>query len=106
MLTGHGRCGFIRAWPEALSLSCPTARPVCAAVIACGVGRRRLGPAARAFGPVAIPTALPADPLTSMFGYRDGSTSGSWERPSRNHAAVVGRDKRVVVGVVAFGRSG
>ena len=30
-LTGHGRCDFIRAWPKAPSLSCPTARPVCAA---------------------------------------------------------------------------
>ena len=31
---------------------------------------------------VAIPTAIPADPLTSRFGNRAGSTSGSCERPS------------------------
>ena len=31
---------------------------------------------------VAIPTAIPADPLTNKFGKREGSTSGSWLRPS------------------------
>ena len=31
---------------------------------------------------VAIPTAMPAEPLTNKFGKRDGSTNGSWLRPS------------------------
>ena len=31
---------------------------------------------------VAIPTAIPADPLTRRFGKREGRTVGSWERPS------------------------
>ena len=31
---------------------------------------------------VAMPTAIPALPLTSRFGNRAGSTNGSWVRPS------------------------
>ena len=31
---------------------------------------------------VAIPTAIPEPPLTSRFGKRDGSASGSWRVPS------------------------
>jgi hypothetical protein len=31
---------------------------------------------------VAMPTAMPLEPLTSRFGKRDGSTSGSWVEPS------------------------
>ncbi len=31
---------------------------------------------------VAMPTAMPAEPLTSRFGKRAGSTAGSWLRPS------------------------
>ena len=31
---------------------------------------------------VAMPTAMPADPLTSRLGSRDGSTSGSFSEPS------------------------
>ncbi len=31
---------------------------------------------------VAMPTAMPVEPLTSRFGKRDGRTSGSCVRPS------------------------
>ncbi|MNW52110.1 hypothetical protein D3C74_296190 [compost metagenome] len=31
---------------------------------------------------VAMPTAMPAEPLTSRFGNREGRTTGSWVRPS------------------------
>ena len=31
---------------------------------------------------VAMPTAMPCDPLTSRFGKRAGSTTGSWAEPS------------------------
>ena len=31
---------------------------------------------------VAMPTAMPADPLTRRFGNRAGRTVGSWVRPS------------------------
>jgi hypothetical protein len=31
---------------------------------------------------VAMPTAMPAEPLTSRFGMRAGSTSGSFSLPS------------------------
>ncbi|CAB4941915.1 unannotated protein [freshwater metagenome] len=31
---------------------------------------------------VAIPTAIPAEPLTNKFGKRLGSTTGSWDLPS------------------------
>ena len=31
---------------------------------------------------VAMPTAMPAEPLTSRFGKRAGRTVGSWLRPS------------------------
>ncbi len=32
---------------------------------------------------VAMPTAMPAEPLTSRFGSNDGSTVGSWRRSSK-----------------------
>jgi hypothetical protein len=31
---------------------------------------------------VAMPTAMPAEPLTRRFGKRDGRIDGSWVRPS------------------------